>query len=108
MIMLYSLPQELKILKSKVDVEAEQNASSFTSTVNTEPCLMATLVCDTYFSGPGEGGKEEDFSESRGAAAGTSSRDRKAGGWHKSSPSYEFCQHGSDASKVPRFLSLFS
>ena len=28
-------PQELKILKSKVDVEAEQNASSFTSTVNT-------------------------------------------------------------------------
>ena len=34
-------PQELKILKSKVDVEAEQNASSFTSTVNTEPTLGA-------------------------------------------------------------------
>ena len=34
-----STPQELKILKSKADVEAEQNASSFTSTVNTEPSV---------------------------------------------------------------------
>ena len=47
--MFYPLPQELKILKSKVDVEAEQNASSFTSTVSTEPSLMATLVFDICF-----------------------------------------------------------
>ena len=41
-------PQELKILKSKVDVEAEQNASSFTSTVSTEPYIMA--IWQTFLS----------------------------------------------------------
>ena len=36
-LLFYSLTKELKILKSKVDVEAEQSASSFTSTVSFEP-----------------------------------------------------------------------
>ena len=91
----------MKILKSKVDVEAEQNASSFTSTVSTEPYIYNGHLTNVSVSG--EGGKEEDVSESRGA-----DRVREAAAGHKSSPSDEFCQSGSHASKVGTYTRLLS
>jgi len=45
--------QELKILKSKADVEAEQNASSFTSTVKVEK-KKATVKSEVQAQGQGK------------------------------------------------------
>ena len=53
-------------MKSKADVEAEQNASSFTSTVSFEPSSMTILIlCHPYTTHPDQVKVEKKKSSSK-------------------------------------------